>query len=94
MSDVLRYLDCGCAIMKDGRRSWCPTCADDGAKPTRHVTVRRTGDLVYARLDGEAGKPLSELDGTGMIVAHVIQREGAPLMSGDLVEIVRVVADE
>lgn len=33
MSDVLAYLDCGCAIMRDGgRRQWCPTCADGGAR--------------------------------------------------------------
>jgi len=26
MSEVLDYLDCGCAILKDGRRLWCPSC--------------------------------------------------------------------
>lgn len=23
---VISYLDCGCAILKDGNRSWCPSC--------------------------------------------------------------------
>jgi hypothetical protein len=30
MSAVLMYLDCGCAIMKDGTRAVCPTCATLG----------------------------------------------------------------
>lgn len=25
-ADVLTTLDCGCAILKDGTRVWCPTC--------------------------------------------------------------------
>jgi hypothetical protein len=24
---VISYLDCGCAILSDGGREWCPTCA-------------------------------------------------------------------
>lgn len=28
MSKVTRYLDCGCALLEDGSRSWCPTCAE------------------------------------------------------------------
>jgi hypothetical protein len=31
MSDVLQYLDCGCAITKDGHRTICPTCIDGGS---------------------------------------------------------------
>lgn len=27
MSKVINYLDCGCAILKDGSRNWCPTCS-------------------------------------------------------------------
>jgi len=26
---VLTYLDCGCAIMEDGHRCYCPTCEQD-----------------------------------------------------------------
>lgn len=33
MADVAQYLDCGCAMLKGGGRSWCPTCLD-GPRPT------------------------------------------------------------
>ena len=26
---VIAYLDCGCAIVEDGKRVWCPTCSAD-----------------------------------------------------------------
>lgn len=52
MSDVLAYLDCGCAIMKDGRRVWCPTCADGArheAAAVEHDRIERaeTGAYVH-----------------------------------------------
>lgn len=48
MSEVLRFLDCGCAIMQDGRREWCPTCAGgyEKPRPTRRADAERLRDLV------------------------------------------------
>lgn len=31
MSKVINYLECGCAILKDGSRNWCPTCSSPPA---------------------------------------------------------------
>lgn len=32
---VKHYLDCGCAIMDDGRREWCPSCVGGQPKVTQ-----------------------------------------------------------
>ena len=39
MSEVLDYLDCGCAILKDGGRLWCPSCLT-----TQSVDCARCGN--------------------------------------------------
>ncbi len=37
---VLSYLDCGCAVMEDGSRSLCPSCAEP--QPIRMATVEHS----------------------------------------------------
>lgn len=42
MTGVASYLDCGCAILENGRRSWCPSCtakAEASPKPLQAVVA-------------------------------------------------------
>lgn len=44
---VTAYLDCGCAILEDGTRTWCPSCAIDGGTAS---ALRNTTDYLERRL--------------------------------------------
>ena len=48
MSSVQAYLDCGCAIMKDGSRSFCPSCSSPPA-PVDPITELRQELLEKTR---------------------------------------------
>lgn len=37
MKKVSTYLDCGCALMEDGSRQWCPTCTDNKTKAVKRL---------------------------------------------------------
>lgn len=39
MSKVINYLECGCAILEDGSRSWCPTCSSPPAPTPSPLAV-------------------------------------------------------
>ena len=49
MSEVQKYLDCGCALLVGGERVWCPSCsgaAFDADPPTTVVDAKqRIADL-------------------------------------------------
>lgn len=59
---VTAYLDCGCAIMSDGSRSWCPTCSAGGpsvapgerrlrdAAPEMLTTLQATRSYLWGEL--------------------------------------------
>ena len=68
VSKVTRYLDCGCALLEDGSRSWCPTCANGGPK----VSDRNPGyhpDCFLCRK--EAGKSPAGVAETHLCRSHV-----------------------
>ena len=59
MSNVLSYLDCGCAIKRDGSRVWCPTCLNPPspvnagaiAEVPAMIELLRELGRGYARID-------------------------------------------
>ena len=47
---VTVYLDCGCMIWEDGRRSWCPTCLNPPAPSELRPEVLRLAEAMELRL--------------------------------------------
>ena len=40
MAKVISYLDCGCAILENGSRHWCPSCNSPHSKlPVNDTSV-------------------------------------------------------
>jgi hypothetical protein len=68
MSGVAQYLDCGCAIMKDGSRSICPTCAAGGPGP---AAIERE---MFVLLDREQASIESAMPLGGGLVCLYSQR--------------------
>lgn len=48
MSNILSSLDCGCAILQDGSRSWCPTCSSPVVLPATEEQVAELRDGLAA----------------------------------------------
>lgn len=48
MSNILSYLVCGCAILQDGSRSWCPTCSSPVVLPAKEEQVAELRDGLAA----------------------------------------------
>lgn len=60
---VLKYLDCGCSIMADGSRTWCPSCLND--RQSWSPPRRRPADEIYVK----------DIEGD-LLRAWVLRREG------------------
>lgn len=59
---VLSYLDCGCAVMEDGSRSLCPSCAEPPAPKTPLVfTIGLVDRIASALGTDESGDALVEV---------------------------------
>jgi len=58
MSRVIASLDCGCAIMADGRRAVCPSCSAEG---TRVTPIKGTIDQMLLVSEREATQEVFRL---------------------------------
>jgi hypothetical protein len=87
---VRNYLDCGCAIMVDGRREWCPTCLS-GAR----VSNFKEKPKIFARAiqitllpSGLYGTTLFEIDDENGEQRTIVHMQSERPMQRDEIELV------
>ena len=81
MGKVLSYLDCGCAITDDGRRTYCPTCS---APRQASGTCAASGCACPAPAVTVDVTRQAEMDESSFLLATAIVEHSA-----DLYELVR-----
>lgn len=52
---VHAYLDCGCSIMWDGSRAWCPSCLNPPPAKKPAVRKSRAGGSEYYTIELDSG---------------------------------------
>ena len=73
ISEVQKYLDCGCVLLVGGERVWCPSCLGGGsaskAAPAVIDAKRRIADLE---------RQLAEAKENAFILAHAYTHDSRP----------------
>lgn len=92
MSKVTHYLDCGCALLEDGSRAWCPTCANGGPKDNRDEridalesqleAIRAIADCIRGE-GGELGVVSRRLDAALLTPAPDLSGPDGPIADSD-----------
>jgi len=50
---VICYLDCGCAILENGKREWCPSCLSPNMSNPNCLAIELTSEEIEIILDDQ-----------------------------------------